>query len=55
MPTYKFKCPECGKEKSWASRWEPVCKECGIKMMRVFSPASFILKGGGYFSAENRK
>lgn len=55
MPTYRYECPICGKQHTWKSRWQPVCDVCGVKMNRVYKAAGFILKGGGYYSAENRK
>jgi putative FmdB family regulatory protein len=55
VPTYKFKCPACGTEKSWKSRWEPDCPNCGSKMKREYGKPGFILKGGGFYSTENRK
>jgi len=54
MPMYKYKCPVCGKVKRWKSRWKPECPKCGVLMKRVYKPAGFILKGGGFFSTENR-
>ena len=54
MPMYKYKCPNCGNEHKWGSRQQPVCKECGEKMVRVYGPPGIILKGGGFFSTEDR-
>lgn len=50
MPTYVYKCPQCGKvfERFHAMSENPevVCPECGVKAEREISGgAGFIMKG----------
>lgn len=55
MPLYDFQCPKCHKvleiSKSLDDKSLPLCCEenCGVEMIRLLSPTSFQLKGGGWY------
>lgn len=58
MPYYEFQCPKCGKifEEYYKNIKEAdadfiECIYCGVKMKRILSSTSFILKGGGWSSS----
>ena len=60
MPTYEYKCKKCGNEfeKFQSITEEPlkVCPKCQGEVFRLISKnCSFILKGSGYYSTDNRK
>jgi putative FmdB family regulatory protein len=54
MPTYQYRCPKCGDydvtqritESAFSS-----CTTCGSPVERLISAASFVLKGGGWYSS----
>ena len=55
MPYYEFQCPKCNKifEKYYKNIKEAnenvvECDNCCIRMKRILSSTSFILKGGGW-------
>ena len=57
MPTYEYKCTECG------HCFEVIhgvhdnveeCEACGSKVRRVFHPVGVIFKGSGFYSTDNR-
>jgi putative FmdB family regulatory protein len=55
MPTYEYKCNECGSqveyERAFGEDHEPVC--CQQTMSRVWSPTPTIFKTGGFYSTGN--
>lgn len=63
MPTYEYKCSDCGREFEVRQRIsEPAltqCETCGGTLKRLLSAAPFILKGGGWYvtdyPSESRK
>ena len=57
MPTYEYKCEECGHlfEKFQKMTDEPVrkCPECGGKVKRLISSgAGLIFKGSGFYQTD---
>jgi len=59
MPTYEYKCKKCGNtfEKFQSITANPIknCKSCDGEVYRLISKnMNFILKGGGYYSTDNR-
>jgi putative FmdB family regulatory protein len=59
MPTYEYRCKECGKlfEKFQRMTEAPVseCPFCGGKTERLISPgAGFIFKGSGFYATDYR-
>lgn len=54
MPTYEYKCNDCGKDfevfKSIKDESLPVCPECNSNnVSRLISSTNFILKGSGWY------
>lgn len=53
MPTYEYECQSCRRVFEIRQRIsEPplaTCQECGGPVKRLLSPATFILKGGGWY------
>lgn len=57
MPTYEYKCADCGKtwevEKKISETPEENCPECkSVKTQRLISSNSFILKGDNWANKE---
>jgi len=57
MPTYEYKCKDCGKEfevfKSIKDESLPACPECNShNTSRLISATSFILKGSGWYMTD---
>ena len=52
MPTYEFKCPECGEIEelitSVYSNHSVWCVDCGVDMEKQFSNVGVIFKGDGW-------
>ena len=61
MPTYVYKCSQCGKviemRQSYnvEEREEPVCHECRELMERVWLPVGVHFKGDGWYATDNNK
>jgi putative FmdB family regulatory protein len=59
MPTYRYECRSCGKiHEVFQSISEPrlrKCPDCGGRLERLIGGgAGVLLKGGGFYSTENR-
>jgi len=60
MPTYDYRCGECGHElelfQSFSESPKRKCPECGrLKLKRVIGTgAGIIFKGSGFYSTDNR-
>ena len=54
MPIYEYRCRKCGQEteviQKFSDRPLQRCKECRGKLDKLISPASFQLKGGGWYA-----
>jgi putative FmdB family regulatory protein len=59
MPTYQYKCDECGVafERFQHFSEEPVrtCPECDGPVHRVIHPVGVIFKGSGFYVTDNKK
>jgi putative FmdB family regulatory protein len=60
MPTYEYQCKKCGYafEKFQSITAKPLqnCPKCNGEVFRLISKnGSFILKGSGYYSTDNRR
>jgi len=60
MPTYEYQCKKCGYtfEKFQSITAKPLqhCPKCNGEIFRLISKnGSFILKGSGYYSTDNRR
>ena len=58
MPTYEFRCSDCGNLVEIFQRIdeEPltVCERCGGRMRKVFHPAGIVFKGSGFYATDSR-
>ena len=59
MPTYEYKCLECGhRSEAFQSMMdEPLvtCEECGGKLKRLIGAgAGFLFKGNGFYATDHR-
>jgi len=58
MPTYEYKCDECGIvfDRFQHFSEEPLrdCPECGGALRRVIQPVGVIFKGKGFYVTDNR-
>ena len=59
MPTYQYKCSECGYEfeefQSISDRPIRVCPECKGRPERIITGGvGFVLKGSGFYSTDHR-
>jgi putative FmdB family regulatory protein len=59
MPTYEFRCSDCGNLFETFQRVddEPptVCERCGGRLRKVFHPAGIVFKGSGFYATDSRK
>jgi putative FmdB family regulatory protein len=59
MPTYDYRCDECGDEfEVWQSITDdPLteCPRCEGPVRKVMSPAGIVLKGSGFYKTDNRR
>lgn len=59
MPTYGYRCEQCGEEFDVWQRMsdEPKagCPSCGGPGKRLFFPAGIVFKGGGFYKTDSRK
>jgi len=56
MPSYDFRCPDCGELFEItrpAGSTEPVCcPSCGVQAKRVFTPVGVVFKGSGFHNTD---
>jgi putative FmdB family regulatory protein len=57
MPTYEYKCTECGHCFDVVHKVDEnveICESCGSRVRRLFHPVGVIFKGSGFYSTDNR-
>lgn len=58
MPTYQYRCTECGTELEAVQKFsdEPltVCPECSGRLRKVFNAVGVVFKGSGFYATDNR-
>jgi putative FmdB family regulatory protein len=58
MPTYHYRCAECGEDfELWQSIHDDALSRhpgCGGTVTRVFAPAGIVLKGSGFYRTDSR-
>lgn len=58
MPTYQYACTDCGDRSEVVQRFtdDPltVCRACGGKLRKVFSPVGIVFKGSGFYRTDSR-
>jgi len=58
VPTYEYACTECGDQSEVVQKFtdDPltVCKVCGGRLRKVFSPVGIVFKGAGFYRTDSR-
>ncbi|GMA30451.1 FmdB family zinc ribbon protein [Litorihabitans aurantiacus] len=58
MPTYAYRCTECGHAfdiyQSFTDDALTVCPECSGKLRKVLSPVGVVFKGSGFYRNDSR-
>lgn len=58
MPTYEYKCDECGihfdRFQHFSEDPLKTCPECGGSVHRVIHPVGIVFKGKGFYVTDNR-
>ena len=58
MPTYQYACTECGDQSEVVQRFSDdpltVCRACGGRLRKVFSPVGIVFKGSGFYRTDSR-
>lgn len=59
MPTYEYKCPQCGSEfeavRKMTAKPGARCPECGGKAERQLSASSLVFKGSGFYITDYKR
>ena len=59
MPTYQYRCTECGGQLEAVQKFtdDPltVHEDCGGRLRKVFSPVGIVFKGSGFYRTDSRK
>jgi len=57
MPTYEYRCHNCGYDFEAVQRFEDqpltVCPKCGQALRKVFNSVGIVFKGSGFYSTDN--
>ena len=58
MPTYEYRCSDCGHVFEVHQRIDEdsltVCDRCGGRLRKVFHPAGIVFKGSGFYATDSR-
>ncbi len=58
MPTYVYKCEECGDEVEANQGFDDdpleICGSCGGQLKRLIQPNAVIFKGSGFYNTDHR-
>jgi len=59
VPTYGYRCEQCGEEfdvwQRMSDEAKADCPSCGGAGKRLFFPAGIVFKGGGFYKTDSRK
>lgn len=59
MPTYGYRCEQCGQEfdvwQRMSDEAKADCPSCGGAGKRLFFPAGIVFKGAGFYKTDSRK
>lgn len=59
MPTYAYRCTECGTEFDIYQRFDEDsltnCPRCDATLRKLFSPTGIVFKGSGFYRTDSRK
>lgn len=57
MPTYQYRCTQCGRDLEVVQRFSDAaltsCPSCNGTLRKVFSPVGVVFKGSGFYSTDN--
>lgn len=58
MPTYQYRCADCGEELEVVQKFSDdaltVCPNCQGSLRKVFSAVGVVFKGSGFYATDNR-
>jgi putative FmdB family regulatory protein len=58
VPTYQYRCTECGDELEVVQKFSDdpltVCPACQGSLRKVFSPVGIVFKGSGFYRTDSR-
>lgn len=58
MPTYAYRCKECGHEfdihQSFSDAPLTTCEECGGQLRKLFNSVGVTFKGSGFYRTDSR-
>jgi putative FmdB family regulatory protein len=59
MPTYTYRCENCGVQFDWTQKFTDlaltVCPECNKKTLhKVYTPVGIVFKGSGFYATDHR-
>lgn len=58
MPTYQYRCTECGAELEVVQKFSDdsltVCPQCSGALRKVFNAVGVVFKGSGFYATDNR-
>ena len=59
MPTYQYRCTECGEDLEAVQKFSDapltVCPACGGHLRKVFNAVGVVFKGSGFYRTDSRK
>lgn len=58
MPTYEYRCTECGEDLEAVQKFSDAplttCPACGGNLRKVFNPVGVVFKGSGFYRTDSR-
>ncbi|QGN33614.1 FmdB family zinc ribbon protein [Microlunatus sp. Gsoil 973] len=58
MPTYQYRCAECGQDLEVVQKFSDAalteCPNCGGSLRKVYNAVGVVFKGSGFYSTDNR-
>jgi len=58
MPTYQYRCTECGEDLEAVQKFSDAplttCPVCGGRLRKVFNAVGVVFKGSGFYRTDNR-
>lgn len=58
MPTYEYRCTDCGRELEAVQKFSDpaltVCPACQGSLRKVYSPVGVVFKGSGFYRTDSR-
>ena len=59
MPTYQYRCTECGNDLEAVQKFSDAtlteCPNCGGRLRKVFNAVGVVFKGSGFYRNDSRK